>query len=382
VADPQPQPIKATAFKWRDPSTIPTRKFLYGRHTARGFVSVTAAMSGVGKTTLLLAESLALGLGRDLLGVVPRECAPVWYLGLEDPLEEYERRIAAIGLRYGITGPEMEQALFLDSGRDQNFVIATEEKNGVKIIQPVVDAIIDNVRKHRICQLVIDPFVGSHSVSENDNVRLEKVTKEWAHIAHIADCAIDLVHHFRKSGSVDPTAEDVRGAGSIVGSSRSVRLLAGMTKEEAEAAGVEERRRYFRVLSGKASMFLASDDSDWFKMESISLGNGAGGPSDEVGVATVWTWPDPLASLSVADLRTAQTAVSHGRWRESSQAKDWVGKPIAEALKLDIESKAAKAKIKGLLKIWMANGMFVVVEGKDDKRETRSFVEVGTWADD
>ena len=32
--------LKATPFVWRNPHLIPPRRFLYGRHIARGFVSV------------------------------------------------------------------------------------------------------------------------------------------------------------------------------------------------------------------------------------------------------------------------------------------------------------------------------------------------------
>jgi hypothetical protein len=98
---------------------------------------------------------------------------------------------------------------------------------------------------------------------------------------------------------------------------------------------------------------------------------------------TLWKWPDPMDALTVHDLRAAQKAVSEGGpWRRDSQAKNWVGIPIAAALKLDPEDKANKAKIKGALKVWMANGMFVEVEGQDEKRMPRTFVEVGKWAND
>src|SRR5438093_1386535 len=36
-------PLKASRFTYRDPATIPARQFLYGRHSIRGFLSVTAA---------------------------------------------------------------------------------------------------------------------------------------------------------------------------------------------------------------------------------------------------------------------------------------------------------------------------------------------------
>ena len=240
--------LKATRFVWRDPRQIPPRRFLYGRHFARGFVSVTAAPGGVGKSSLELAEAIAIGTDRDLLGVRPSERTSVWYLGLEDPLEEYERRVAAIALHYDIPGDEIEQALFLDSGRDQNFVIAHEEKNGVKIVEPMFDAIVDNIRRHGLGLVIVDPFVACHAISENDNAKLEKVTRAWAHIANETNCAVELVHHFRKSNGGEPTVDDVRGASAIVGAARSVRILAGMSQEQSDQAGVKDRFRYFATV--------------------------------------------------------------------------------------------------------------------------------------
>jgi hypothetical protein len=77
-----------------------------------------------------------------------------------------------------------------------------------------------------------------------------------------------------------------------------------------------------------------------------------------------------------------QTAIEAGRWRESSQAKDWAGLAVASVMGLDVANKAHKAKIAGLLKTRIANGMLVVVEGEDGQRKKRLFVEVGTAADD
>jgi len=48
---------------------------------------------------------------------------------------------------------------------------------------------------------------------------------------------------------------------------------------------------------------------------------------------------------------------------------------------LDIANKADRSKISALLKTWIKNGALVVVDGLDDKREKRNFIEVGT-ADD
>ena len=80
---------------------------------------------------------------------------------------------------------------------------------------------------------------------------------------------------------------------------------------------------------------------------------------------------------SAANLGAVQAAIAAGRWRKNSQSKDWAGHAVASALKLDAKDKAARSKISALLKTWIKNGMFIVVEGLDDKRERRSYVEVG-----
>jgi hypothetical protein len=116
-------------------------------------------------------------------------------------------------------------------------------------------------------------------------------------------------------------------------------------------------------------------------VQSGDFQNSTACPADRVGVVTLWEWPDPMEQLTVADLIAAQKAVSAGGpWRKDIQAKDWVGKPIAQALGLDIDSKADVTKIKGALKIWTDNGMFKEREGQDDKRNKRTFIEVGVWA--
>lgn len=86
--------------------------------------------------------------------------------------------------------------------------------------------------------------------------------------------------------------------------------------------------------------------------------------------------------MTVADLREVQRIVSEGRWRENVQAKDWVGKAVAQAIRLDVEEKSHRSKISALLRKWIAEGMLVVVDGADDRRQIRAYVEVGELATD
>lgn len=369
--------IAATPFAWRDPATIPRRRFVYGRHFIRQFVSTTVAPGGVGKSSLGIVEALAMVSGKALLGITPERRLKVWLWNGEDPAEEMWRRVMAAALHYSLREADLE-GLFINSGRSMPIVIGHQTGQGVVIAVPVVEAVKEAIREKDIDVLIVDPFVSSHQVSENDNNAIERVAKTWAAIADATRCAIDLVHHTRKTGGGEAMVEDGRGASSLHSAVRSARVLNAMTRDEAQRANVENRRLYFRVNNGKANLAPPSDESEWFELSSVELGNG-----DQVGVVSRWQWPDPLDDITIDHLRAAQKAVNEGgQWRESSQAKQWVGIPIAGALGLDLKNKAHKKKVSALLKVWFETGMFVRVPGKDAKRMEKIFVEVGRCATD
>jgi hypothetical protein len=376
-------PIKATAFEWIDPAAIPRRQWLYGRHYVRKFISETVSPGAYGKSTLVITEALALVTGRPLLGVSPDERVNVWYWNGEDPAEELQRRIVATCLHRGIDPAEIEGRLFVDTGRQTKIVIAEQTRAGAVIARPIVDAVIATIKAKAIGLMIVDPFVASHRVVENDNPAIELVAATWAEIADVTGCAIELVHHARKTNGAEITVDDGRGGSALLAKVRSARTLNGMTNDEASRAGVENRRAYFRVENGKANLSPPADKADWYRFESFDLGNGDDGQlGDSVGVVTRWAWPDAFDGVTVSDLRRVQAAIAAGRWRESPQAKDWAGHAVANVLNLDATNKAVRAKIAGLLKTWIATGMLVVVEGEDAKRMKRSFIEVGTPADD
>jgi hypothetical protein len=353
----RPVIIKPSRFVWRDPATIPLRQWLYGRHLIRKFVSCTLAAGGVGKSTLLLGDALAMATGRALLGHLPQEPLRVWVWNGEDPREELERRVAAICLHYGIAPGEIGDRLFIDSGRELEIVIADMGRSGVRIATPAVDAVREAIVAQKIDALVIDPFVSSHRVTENDNGAIDAVAKAWARIADATGCAIELVHHVRKTGGAEITAEDGRGAVSLIAAARSVRVLNVMSEDEAAKAGVTEHRRtYFRVDNGKANLAPPPEKSEWFHIASQPLGNGGLVDGDYVGVATRWEWPSPLDGLSVSDLRAVQDRIAKGEHAANVQAANWAGLAVAEVLALDADNAVEKARIKSLLRTWIANG--------------------------
>jgi RecA-family ATPase len=376
-AEAQAQKINPTPFRWIDPATIPPRQWQYGRQYIRSFVSASIAPGGVGKSSLVISEALAMASGRPLLGVKPAHRCKVWLWNGEDPKEELDRRVMAAALHYGLSPADFEDWLFVDSGRDTEIIIAEQSRDGVRISVPVKERVIERIRTLKIDVLIIDPFISSHRVTENDNPAIDRVVKTWGAIAGATNCAVELVHHARKTNGSEVTVEDGRGAVALLAAARSARVLNVMSDDEAVKAGIDNRRLYFRVDNGKANLAPPTDKCDWHRMASVSIGNG-----DDVGVATKWNWPDPLEAVSVHDLREVQTKVASGQWRDSSQAKDWIGHALAQVLHLDPTNPRDKAKIAGLLKIWKASGMLRVVEAKDEKGNMRPFVEVGEWASD
>jgi hypothetical protein len=369
--------IAATAFTWRDPATMRPRQWLYGKHYIRKYITCTVAPGGGGKTSLAISEALAMASGAPLLCIEPSERARVWFWNGEDPREELERRVMAAVARHKLTSIDVEGHLFLDIGREMPIVLATQSREGAVIARPVAEAVIEAIRRNRIDALIIDPFVKSHKVTENDNSAIDAVATAWAHIAEVTNCSIELLHHPRKTGGAEITVEDGRGASALLSASRSARVLNTMSREEARKAGLSDAaaRLYFRVENGKPNMVARPERATWYMLESVPLGNG-----DDVGVVVPWKWPDPFDGVTTNDLRAAQNAVSQGGpWRANHQARTWVGIAIAAALHLD--AKRHRARIKEMLDTWIKNGMFVLVEGKGDDRHPTQFIEVGTWAE-
>jgi hypothetical protein len=376
--------IKATPYVWRDPATLPRRDFLYGRHYARGFCSATFAPGGVGKSAHAIVEALAMVTGKPLLGERVRKPLKVWILNLEDPKEETERRVGAALIHYGIARDQVEGRLFLDSGRDTPVVVATPSRQGVTVVEPLVDQIEAEIERRMIDLVIVDPFVACHEVNENDNAGVNTVAGVWRRIADRKACAVELIHHARKQapGEHGPmTADDGRGASALKDATRSARVLNPMTDKEAEDFKVEDARGYFRVTDGKANLAPRSRVVRWRQLVSVDLRNGPPGDSDEIGVATAWDAPEVAAQEAVppAEILKIQQAVEAGGWRHSDQATQWVGNLIAETLGIDLERPGQLRRVKELQKKWEKEGLLVKATAMDDHSTARPFVEVGAW---
>jgi len=376
-------PIVATAFKWIDPKTLPRREFAYGSHFIRKYVSVTVSPGGLGKTSASIAEGLAMVSGRALLGIKPPKRLRTWIFNAEDPRDEMERRIMAACIHYKLKPADLEGHLFLDSGREQELVVAIEDKKaGVRIQQPIVEAVVEQIERYGIDVMIVDPFVSTHGVNENDNGAIDKVAKLWAQIADYTNCSIDIVHHLRKVADREATVEDARGAVSLIGAARSVRVLNRMSEEQAGEAGInkEDRFGYFYTTYGKSNLTPLSHKAEWRHLVSTPLGNGTGlaQPQDFAPVVTEWHWPsaeEVAGDLTEEQRASILAAVSASDYKKSPKAKNWVGSAVAYAVGLDLDDNVQRKRASSLVTALMREGALVEREERDPvRRELAVFV--------
>lgn len=378
-----PPAFVATPFQWMDPKTLPRREFAFGTHYIRKYVSVTVSPGGLGKTSNSIVEAISMASGKSLVGIKPAHRLRAWLFNAEDPRDEMDRRIMAACLHYKLSPSDIEGHLFLDTGREQELCVAFDDrKTGIKINEPIVEAVVEQIKANRIDVLIVDPFVSTHSVNENDNGAIDKVAKLWAQIAHETNCAVDVVHHLRKVSDRDATVEDARGAVSLIGAARSVRVLNRMSEDQATAAGLNptDRFPYFNVHQGKANLTRFDTSQTWRKLESVALGNGQGltKPQDHAGVVTEWVWPsteDVANGLTEEQIGNIKSTLAGGSFKRAPQGRPWAGEAIAYALGVDLTDAGQKKRVAGMLKALLAEGILEEHEERDPmSRQTAKMV--------
>ena len=374
------------ARPYAEPDFIAPRDWLYGKHYIRQFVTATVAPGGLGKSSLVLVEGLAMVTGRDLLAenaaIEPRH---VWYFNLEDPMEELYRRVRAIRLRYGLSLADLGNRLFINSGRDHEMTIARSSRDGVKIVAPVVDRLRAEIKSRKIDVLIVDPFIRSHGVSENSNDEISQVVDVWVGIADECNVSIELVHHTRKLNGQEATAEDSRGGKAFVDATRGTRSLNRVEQQTARQRGLPgDPRQYFYSGAGdKTNLAPPATGDRWYRLTGVDLKNSMEDrPSDWVGVVEAYKLPDPIKEVDFERVVEVQKALADGdrRWRENVQAANWIGKLIAEKMEWDIDDD--RARIHTTIKAWARVGWLKEMRKMDgDHRHERPGFEAGKCPD-
>lgn len=365
----EPSALVAVPARLPAPAAIPPRRWLIGTLLVRGFVTVLVAPGGVGKTALATAIALAVITGRDLLGDRVWDPGNAWIINLEDPLEEVERRVAAAMIRHSIPRDDVEDRLFLHSGRDRPVVLAAlHEVDGHTIVFPDRDALIYAMREEAVSLLVVDPFLRSHRLEENSNPHMDAAAAAWAQVADATGAAVLLIHHTRKGQGLAGDIEGSRGAKALTDAARIGLLLSSMSVEEANALGVDpdERWRHVRLDMAKANLSPRADQARWFRLESVGLGNATETypAGDHVQAIVPWTPIGPLADLSTPEINAVLDRIADAFNRAEPYAPDkrgssggarWAGHVLME------DAGRTEPQAKAILKSWLANGLLEIV---------------------
>ena len=381
--------ITATPYQWVDPDKIPPRDWLYGRILIRQFISMTVAPGGVGKSSLIAAETLAQVSGRDLLGEPPSGRLRVWLWNLEDPHRETQRKLQAAATHYGIDEKAIGDRLFVDSGRDQRLVVAEMDRNGPMIVRPVIGALVEQIKLRKIDVVVIDPFVSCHGVPENDNMAQDMVVKEWGRVADQGNCAVHLIDHTRKApAGTEVNTESSRGAKAKTDAARVVRVVNRMTDKQSTPWGVVNPWRYFNTFNDKANMAPPVDRRDWFYLESVPLGNNRSAAEafsvgaravegDDVGVVRRWVPPSAQDLVTGDNFKAMVNAMGVDEWRKDPRSgKKWIGNAAAKVLELNLKNAQDRETIKDVLAQWFKAGLFKEVTQHDKHRKPRTFIKI------
>jgi hypothetical protein len=366
--------FQASALADMDIDSIRPRRWLYGRELLKGFVSALGSMGGVGKTAYTMVVGLSVvtdrslfhpGLGRAPAALRVHKSGAVWFYNLEDPQEELLRRVKAALMHHRVSFDEVKDRVYIDSGRDRPLIIASRNEKGDIIATPVVDQLVAELKRRGITLLVVDPFVNSHGAEENRNEEMNIVMRLWAQVANDADCAVWLIHHFRKGGQ-GGDGESFRGAGAIQGAARSMSTLSPMSPEEAKKLGIadDERRQYVRLDNAKANMAPGASSADWYKLVGVNIGNADSEYPDGDSVHTLEPWnpPSPFDGVPWTDVVGILDRIEAGpgegeRYAFTRQSKDrWAGNIVQEVTCKSPEQAVA------ILRAWKEAG--VLEEGQ------------------
>ena len=297
------EPNWPTPYEMFDALTLPRREWVYGHDYIKKYISVTASAGGIGKTSAIIVEAIAIATGKDLLGTTVKEQSNVWVINLEDPISEMQMRTIAAMQHYGITPDDIKGRLFMDGEDTMQITLAAESRDGLIQNNDLLAFISRKIKQNNIGVVILDPFVSAHLVNENNNGSIQAVVAMLRKLARDTNSSIQLVHHIRKTNGDDATIDSVRGAGSLIGAARAARVINRITPDDAIALGVDEHEALgiFRVDDGKANLAPPSDKATYRRMQSVEIANG-----EHIGVATEFKLPDLFDGVTAKDLLAVQ----------------------------------------------------------------------------
>ena len=303
--------------------------------------------------------------GRPLLGEKVWRTGPVAIITYEDDHEEWHRRIAAACEHHQVDYELAIANINFIHRPGERIVFATMGERGA--LYPDSEEIITKLRECGAVLLIVDPLNHAHGLDDgNSNAMMAKVAAEMNRIAADSGVAGLVLHHLRKgsTGQVD----DIMGATSVRATFRSSRVMTKMVQEEAEKLDVTDGAwRYSRISGSKENYAPPPDKATWFRLASVSLGNGTDDypEGDEIGVATTWECRPMFEGMDTNQLKAVfddLRTIVHGPSKQATHTP-WAGQPLREHGSRS-ESQASK-----IVKTWIENGVLQENEHLNERRQ-------------
>lgn len=338
-----------------DEAAIPRRAWVVPGFLLRGAVTVMSGPGSAGKSMLVVAQSMAIALGRPFGRFHPHSTGRVIVYNVEDDQNEQRRRFSAAMRVFGSTPVDVAGRI-IRVGPAQIGTLLRVDPLTKRLTQTGALAELEALIEEKQPDAVfLDPFVELHDSDENDNTAIRAVMAKLRAIAQRWHVAVCVLHHARKgAGAMAGDPDSLRGASAIVGAARVVLTVLTMDEKEAEKLDIppEQRRLYFR-LDGAKSNYALADDAEWFQRVPYELANG-----ETVAAAEPWEPPSTQAQVSVVDLNRALDAIDKGPedqilYTASTRGggSRWAGRPLMDLC--GMTEKQARAQVA----IWVRNGL-------------------------
>jgi AAA domain len=365
-----------------DSITPPPRGWLLGNSFCRGFVSSLLGSGGVGKTALRYAQMLSLAAFVALTGEHVFQRCRVLIVSLEDGPDELRRRILAARIHHNIERSQIAGWLFLSALGKKDGKLMTLDDHGRPIVSHLATKLAHTIAKRKIDVVLLDPFIKTHTLNENDNSGIDEVAQILTDLCGRFNIALDIPHHMSKGVGDPGNPNKGRGASSLNDALRLVRTANVMTDDEAKKFGLTEteRRRIFRVDDAKLNI-APVNDAKWYKLVGIKLDNATKlyPNGDDVQTVETWTPPNLLADLSIPTIHAILNEIDAGlpdgnRYSDAKNVADI--RAAWSVVKRHCEKEQGPSK--EIVKTWVESGL--LVRRQYTNPESRKNV-AGLWVD-
>jgi AAA domain-containing protein len=352
-------------------NTIPPRHWVLGTTWCRKFPSGLFAPGGVGKTSLRIAQAVAVTTGQAITGEFVHWRAKALYICLEDDIDEIQRRFRACLLHHGLEYPE-GWLYFCAPGRRSGKLVSRDLMKA-DLVHYMEAAVLE----YGIDVIIIDPLVKAHGLEENSNTDMDAVLAIIADLSIAADIVVDFLHHTAKGPQEAGNVDKARGASAIKDGGRLMKSLTVMSPEEAKIFGIKDdtvRKSLVRYDNGKVNLVKAAH-AQWFKLVSVDIGNGT--PEypngDNVQAIEVWTPPDVFDGLNTSKTNEILDIFDEA-WNAGTPYSDAAAATTRAAWKVVSEATGKdKEPSRSIVATWVENKVLVHADyyDKADRKERK-----------